>query len=69
VLESTAEILRHSRGGILFQPTQEEEDVILLETDDKVRCTKGKVTREGSNVRIVMKRSRHRGKPVAVYFG
>jgi len=67
VLESSAEILRHNRGVILVQPTQEEEDVIVLETDDKVRCTKGKVTRKGSTVRIVTKRSKHGGKPVAIY--
>ena len=67
VLESSAEIMRHDRNVILVQPTQEEEDVIVLETDDNVQCTKGKITRKGSIVHIVTKRSKHGGKPVAIY--
>jgi beta-galactosidase len=67
VLESSAEIVRHNRSMIVVQPTQEEEDLVILETDDKVRCAKGKITRKGSIVHIAMKRSRHGGKPVAIY--
>jgi beta-galactosidase len=66
VLESSAEIVRHNRSVIVVQPTQEEEDLVILETDDQVRCTKGKVTRKGSLVHVVMKRSRHGGKPVTI---
>jgi len=66
VLESSAQLLRSTKSLITVQPTQEKEDVITLKTTAKVRCRQGQIFRKDSIVRIIAKRSRHRGKPVNI---